>query len=1376
MKNSTVEETQDLYLFPYIEMYDGLEDIEVSDESKRFVFNHEKMSVADPMILNKINRSFIISEPGYGKSRLLQKLAQERSPGQVLFKDLKSSIDNNAVLFEDLDDQISHLYLDGLDEVSSEQFPMVLNSIAALIKRSPALNICISCRTHYLIRWQYKLQDFAGFKYIVIQPFSEVHIRRYLEHFLMDEETVQTILHRSSGSSRDSVLKTPRYLEGLVRSITAGQWNIAELQTLSRVQIFEKVIYYQLRTETDKKKDAIGYQIKRRSAHADDGVTLILEHLRKHDIDYGGQNELLITQRVLEKLALIMEIYQRNRIRKDELITFLDETNSNVNQAFLQGFSVDKFIERTLKCVDFDYLEFENTEFQEYLAAKELIRMSNSEQVLYDLILEKNLQVILSNWFDVVQYAIEIDPNKVAGGLANYLAIQPQRQVEDRLIELLLGPGMEQAKDVVKKSVFTAVFTYFQHNAGHIYHKDTLLAALYHPDLESLLRLTPPQNSTPAEITRFVNSLLVTGKVCVRGLLSEQLRTNWLNYLMNCIEKPVKGITYEEIFYGLEALGANDELISLYPKLKTRSDQVLEWYLDSLGRIAPDQCVDIFIDILKKKPGVNSKERFFDDLTAIGPICQVIDVLLKNRSLITNLFNNRWSFISFYSLFDHIKAFHNEVLDHKIERLFFIIAGDEEYHYLSGTKKAFMERAVRYLISSCPGFVDRFLKSKSSSGMVRELSEAIAGVITSDQFAVLESWAKGSGIGYYDLHALISHLEKDGSYVRKPVIDTIKSQFPSLFKVEKITLSAMRQKEKEKIKNLYTQFRKLLKPNQNTFDGDVFKFYLKHYDELAPLIKPAEHTEIREIVRSVITKVQPETFRITVKNDKDRVNYQLNNSWWFNFGFFVRMALFLGETDILRSNREKIIKYLPLLRDYNGENIDVTSHVMDFLGALTTTDISILLAYCKDRDDDYLFSATTSFIDLIKDHRLISLLPFLQQIIGSEITTEYEKIKALKCYRDISDHQSADRDYLRHLFEQFVRDDQLKRQLGDLANEILIRTYKEAEAIKWRFDELKNRKILMADEPVRINGIRSYPEWEVELDKPQFGKCLYDNGDTGVQQQMFGLLEYGLTIRGLDRHNRYSEYLLVIVYEYFERNNDLKNIDKIKNILAKPEFRGTAIAFKTHMVKLEKQLSEVLARHETISDPIRIYNSIQTTRYLPVYNQKALSEVVNAAVMDMENFVINKGYAHTALQLSGDKTSKGTQLFNEDILQKTLSVALENSLLRKGIREVDIIREAQLSDDQRLDLLVKYGFIGPVMIELKLLHNPEIQNKEKRHAYLNKLIKYKKGIGADHALYLILKVRKNMPTDTVALTELNEEYQNTNGLEIRFIDCTQGFS
>ncbi|RFZ91229.1 hypothetical protein D0C36_20040 [Mucilaginibacter conchicola] len=1375
MKNLPEKDPKEFYLFPYISTYQSLEDIKSSDEPKRFVYKHDRMSVADAATLNAISRAFIISEPGYGKSRLLGKLAQDLPPGKAKSIDLKQSLDNNETLYENWDSEVSHIYFDGLDEVSAIQFSLALDKIETLSGQVPNLHIFISCRTHYLMRWQSRLQEFPDFKFVVIEQFSEVHIRQYLEHFLGNEDMVQSILNKSAGSNRDSVLRTPRYLEGLVRSILAGQWTIAELNTLTRVQIFEKVIYYQLFTETSKKQNAIKKQLKENAAKNNSGITLILEHIRKRESDDASHNELLITQRVLEKLALIMEIYQRNRITKDELISFLDETHSNVNQAFLQNFSINTFIERTLKSVEFDYLEFENTEFQEYLAAKELIRMSNSEQVLYDLIIEKQLQIILTNWFDVIQYAIELEPDKVAGGLANYLSAQPQRQVEERLIDLLLGPGMESADENIKKNVFTAVFTYFQYNGGYLYHKDERLAALYHPDLESLLSLSPPQNTTPAETMRFINSLLVTGKVCARGMFSEPLRIEWVSYLIGSITQPDKSPKFEEIFYGLEAFGAHAELIALYPKIRERSDQIIEWYLDSLGRVAPDRSVDIFIDILENKPGVNSKERFFDDLTTLPAIHSVLDILLSNNILIESLFSNRWSFTGFYSLFDQIKRYRNESLDQKVEQLFYVIADSDDYPYLSGTKKAFMERAIRYFFENNEGFFDRFLKSNVHANILQELAEAISGVISIDQFAKIENKASQQTIRYYDLRKLIGHMERDGSYSRKPVIAGIKERFGHLFKERKPETRPIEREKQDSLKKQYAQFKKLLKPGKNSFNGDVFKYYFEHYETLLPLIQPAEHAEIRQLIRDIISNVETEGFRITVKNEKDRINYQLNNSWWFNFGFFVRMALFLEEKEILAANRDKIIKYLPLLRDYNVDNIEVIEPIMTFLGPLTDADMEILWAYCAERKDDYVFSAASSFIDLIKDYQLISLAPFLQQIISSDVTAGYEKIKALKCYEDINNRKTADRAYLTRLFREFNLNNESKRQLADLANEILITIYADESAISWRFEELKKRKILLDDEPVRRNGIRPYPEWEVELDKPQFGKCLNVHRDHSTQQRIFDLLEYALSIRPLDRHKRYSEYLMVIVFEYFENNNDLKNINSINSILTRSEYSGTAVAFKSHLVKLEKQLSSVLARHDSISDPVRIYNSIKASRYLPIYNQRALSEIINASVTDLENFVFNKGYAHTALQLSGEKQSKNTRLFNEDILQKTLAVQLENSLMRKGIREADILREVQLSDDQRLDLLVKYGFIGPVMIELKLLHNPEIQNQTKRRAYLDKLTKYMRGIGADHAIYLIFKVRQSTTAEMTALSELYEEYQHAAGLEIKFIDCTKGF-
>ncbi len=78
--------------------------------------------------------------------------------------------------------------------------------------------------------------------------------------------------------------------------------------------------------------------------------------------------------------------------------------------------------------------------------------------------------------------------------------------------------------------------------------------------------------------------------------------------------------------------------------------------------------------------------------------------------------------------------------------------------------------------------------------------------------------------------------------------------------------------------------------------------------------------------------------------------------------------------------------------------------------------------------------------------------------------------------------------------------------------------------------------------------------------------------------------------------------------------------------------------------------------------------------------------------------------------------------------------------MKRGFRDSDIKREVQLHDDRRLDLLISYGFVGPIMLELKLLHNPEITNASKRKDYKDKIKKYLLGTSSEHGFYLVFKV------------------------------------
>lgn len=44
-----------------------------------------------------------------------------------------------------------------------------------------------------------------------------------------------------------------------------------------------------------------------------------------------------------------------------------------------------------------------------------------------------------------------------------------------------------------------------------------------------------------------------------------------------------------------------------------------------------------------------------------------------------------------------------------------------------------------------------------------------------------------------------------------------------------------------------------------------------------------------------------------------------------------------------------------------------------------------------------------------------------------------------------------------------------------------------------------------------------------------------------------------------------------------------------------------------------------------------------------------------------------------------------------------------------GLETIRVDREVALQDNKRTDLLIRYGLCNPIMVELKLLHNNEIQ-------------------------------------------------------------------
>ena len=105
-----------------------------------------------------------------------------------------------------------------------------------------------------------------------------------------------------------------------------------------------------------------------------------------------------------------------------------------------------------------------------------------------------------------------------------------------------------------------------------------------------------------------------------------------------------------------------------------------------------------------------------------------------------------------------------------------------------------------------------------------------------------------------------------------------------------------------------------------------------------------------------------------------------------------------------------------------------------------------------------------------------------------------------------------------------------------------------------------------------------------------------------------------------------------------------------------------------------------------------------------------------------------------------------------------------------GLEAVRVDREVTLQDNKRTDLLIRYGLCNPIMVELKLLHNDEIQSKKQRQAYRDKFIQYTNATNACLSVFWVFDVHKK-GSDTARFKDLEVEYKDLDNTLILLTDC-----
>lgn len=1292
------------------------------------VINFDELFVENP-------KAIVLGEPGCGKSELICQIknqSSERSKNIIDFS--LTNYTENAVhefMNDDKEDSVDNIFcFDALDEVDSNLFPNAVLFISSVCEKYPKSSIIVTCRSYYIENNISIIGLLSKFKFILVDLFDEDRIRQYITHIFKDSKLKEFFLKKINGGDDSSrllsLLKIPRYLTEICKVINNNKYRLKDIEEWKRSDFFEKAIYFKLQNDIKKKKKK------------------------------GLPNELEISQRMLEKLALIMEIKRTNRVSKDEFISMLDDINSNINTSFLASFDIDLFTNRTLKKTD-SYIEFHNTEFQEYLAAKEILRLRSSEQVLYELIVDSDLGHIYSNWYDVLRFVVEMYPALLLP-IANFLVNKRDGLADEQLLKLLKESNIKALSQNEKGRLFDVFYTYFQSHEIFLHDYVNYLTQLYTKDnYVSCFNQLIDKDERMRYSYRIYNQFYLTSHLINGELLNETQKAFWISeYVKYARDQSNKEIQKASI-YALADIKQGSLLVELKDYVYGDAD-VEKVYLSALSRTCPNEMfsIELFFDGINKK----YKEGVYGLLSVdkLEEALYIYNKLIDEDGLFKGFFDHNLYVIGYNGIPYVLSSLWDRSTE--IKRITsFLVKKLLSTNHLYRTEKELVFELVKLLKSKDYDYLFEYVEYFDNIWDITHDIPILQFLISKDQLvrfkSILES-KRDIRFAEYICESLLANIKNDDN--PNPEKKDIYEEGRILFKEAYSRWETPKEEEKADYSMEIEQIRSL--DEADPYDSfKIVEIYRKSLfgklvdldEELIGKIKTAAKKvlDLIDLDKLKIVKTSSSTFKIVYPT-------------YYCFDQYVFIALSLGLEDELKTTyRNKLIDYLPIGYSNGYENIKQLEQFYNLIGDLTDVDKGRMYERLNKRDDDYAFSHITHFFNVIDKYELKQFRPLVEKFVEDGYDDEYTAIKALSLLSE--NFMEMEESFFIEIFNSFESDKIEKDSLGEIANQILILKYNNSEAAQWRFNYLKHHVYEIDD--YDFEGARGVSREEAEVMTPSFCNCFIESKRNDYVSQFYNLLEFSLTINTERKFWKYCHYLQSMVMVYFKGLNRKEHImvirEKIKN-------HSNQNAVQQFMPILREAELYILNNAETleIQTAIESYNEIRHKRYLSVRNDRDLFDMVNKALLKIKNTIENEGLYRPLSDIAS------REHISEDLIQKTLKVALENELLKLGIRHTDILREVNLYDNKRTDIIVKYGFIGPIMLELKLLHNSEIQTTSERTEYKKKIKQYIEGTHALYSYYLIFKV-KDKPSDDKGFKAIEEEYNDINNLYPLLFDCVK---
>lgn len=1072
------------YIAPQIVKYKNIDNLL---ENKR---PHSFFDVAEYLsIENILEESFacIVGEPGIGKSRLVEEI--KKSVSEKLYHCTASEFNPTAIPTEK-----EYCIIDALDEVEGNSFYDILQTIKQYKEANQGIKILFTCRKHYVASYAKHFSNCRNLRFVEICRLDEREAMNVVNS-KCSEKTIESI---NKSPKLRTLVTIPRYLTFLLEcdEQKGGGLNIGEL--------FEYII-----------ARSIQAAIKSRAG-----------------IEYNESNKILV-QRTLEKVAFVMEISRRDQISKDDLYTILDGIKGNMTQMLIANFDLLFLESRILKDTN-GMLCFENTELQEYLAAKELCRQDNIESVLYDVAVHKDLRHIYPNWYDVIPHISYSEDSAQTFINVFRLIVSYESNLNNESFENLLKYVDSSVLSLQQKEdLFSIIFEHYQRIPTYIMWRGSiseLLQECYTVNCDAQM-LLPFDYLNKIQL---FNIYVVLDAIVENSNLSRCVSDHWIkaaNDLMatNDEEKQLVALNL------YNALECKDELIQLSKSYSGFTQELRERYCEVTGysKMTEIDVVDCWLnDCYVSNPYAINAVLCIEDLPTI---VYAYNNIIENGKLY-EFFNKKGTLVVCYELY--------------LNRQFDIVwKGDTD-------SKQLITRIIAGLISN-----HTYITFSDIYGAIRQiLLEKTTGALfiaCFDRIWDLEDLFRRFDTELIDFELISSleillgekkietwHIDNILTILVNKIRNNVEKNTSINEYIERYADTFERwDKESQKIEDdkVNSQNQQLIEAYRNILNPNVSK--CDKYEAVYELSNNIEFLQKQDCTPLIdIVKVFFEELNL----DQMALERKTQNSFTFSWSLskipvFVKVLYHLGAKDLLSSYRIILAKTLPnvcFTRNYDAK--EIKKIYKSVIGNISDEEKKQLVEWWKSREDDFMNVSSDDICTCITDYGIEALFYKLENYIEqykANQNLDYS-IAASKALDVISYCNYWDINKYQDLFS-FLKDDSITG-IKMQCNSIMIERFKDAVAIKWRIEYFREHIIKTFHNDTGHARAISYEESEIISPNPYMFRCFMSiKDDETLANQMLELFDFGLALCQNTDTLEYSRYLLNQIYLFFVNVNTL---------------------------------------------------------------------------------------------------------------------------------------------------------------------------------------------------------------------------------------------